>query len=294
LDEAIAAFRRHLLLERHVSPHTARAYTRDARQFYVYAQKELGGDPGPRDLDRLLVRAYLADLHRRGLSPATSARILSSLRGLFRFLGREGLLESNPAAALASPKRERRLPERLSEADVAALLEGPAGTGLVALRDHVALEILYATGMRCAELATLNLGDLDRNNRLCRVLGKGRIERVIPYGRSAAQAIESYLHERSRAHPRDQALLVSSRGSRLGTRGIHRGVIRRVRTLARQLRISPHTLRHSFASHLLERGADLRAIQELLGHASLSTTQKYTHVNTRQILATYRRTHPRA
>jgi len=295
MEEAIALFRQHLLQERHVSPHTARAYTRDAQRFSAYAQSELGGSPRLEDLDRLLVRAYLADLHRRGLRRTTSARILSSLRAFFRFLGREGLIEGNPAAPLISPKRERRLPERLSEAEITGLLERPPdGEGLLPLRDQLILELLYGTGMRCSELAALNLGDIDRPNRLARVLGKGRKERIIPYGRRAARALDAYLPQRSRTGPVEPSLLVNGRGARLSTRGVHRSVVRRVRGLARQARISPHTLRHSFASHLLERGADLRAIQELLGHASLSTTQKYTHVNTRQILETYRRAHPRS
>jgi len=295
MDEAIALFRQHLLQERHVSPNTVRAYTRDAQRFSVYAQNELGGTPGLEDLDRLLVRGYLADLHRRGLRRTTSARMLSSLRAFFRFLGREGLIEGNPAAPLVAPKQERRLPERLSETDIQALLEQPAeGGGLVAVRDQLILELLYGTGLRCGELASLNLGDFDRPNRLLRVLGKGRKERIVPYGRSAARALDSYLPHRSETGTTQTALLVNARGSRLSSRGVHRSVGRRVRSLARQTRISPHTLRHSFASHLLERGADLRAIQELLGHASLSTTQKYTHVNTRQILEIYRRTHPRS
>jgi len=290
---ALTAFLRHLQRERNASAHTLRAYGQDVQQFTVFLQKELGREPRPMDADRWMVRSWLASLHERGHRRSSTARRLASLRTFFRFLCREGVLDANPARALLAPRTERRLPAHLEEREMERLLE-IRGDDLVARRDRLILELLYATGMRCSELVGLDLGDIDRAGRMVRVLGKGRKERLVPFGRPAAAALESYLESRSALPGREPALLLNRRGGRLTDRSVRRSLASRIGSAARQGRVTPHTLRHSFATHLLQRGADLRAIQELLGHASLSTTQRYTHVNARQMLEVYQRTHPRA
>jgi len=289
----LAAFRRHLERERNASPHTVRAYVDDLDQFIHHLRDELGREPRPRDVDHLLIRAFLARLHREGLKKSSAARKLASLRTFFRYLCREGVLAANPARALLSPRQERRIPAHLDEADVVRLLE-VNGDADADVRARAILELLYATGIRCAELVGLDLPEVDLEARFVRVLGKGRKERVVPFGTSAQAALRRYLPVRSKARPRSDALLVNARGGRLTDRSVRSIVQRRVRQVAVAQRISPHGLRHSFATHLLARGADLRSIQELLGHARLSTTQKYTHLDTRHILEIYRKTHPRA
>jgi integrase/recombinase XerC len=243
-------------------------------------------------VDTLLIRGFLAELHRAGLRKSSTARKLASLRTFFRFLCREGALASNPARALASPRLEKRVPLHLQEDQARALLDVPGHT-LAALRARAILELLYGTGVRCAELVGLDLTDIDLDERVIRVLGKGRKERVVPFGRPALEAVRVYLEAREKVG-RSPAFLVNARGLRLTDRFVRMTVARRVRQVALDRRISPHKLRHTFATHLLSRGADLRAIQELLGHSSLSTTQRYTHVNLSHILDIYRKTHPRA
>jgi integrase/recombinase XerC len=293
MQRAVAAFLRHLDRERNASPHTVRAYGEDLKQFRSHLRAALGREARPRDVDHLLIRSFLAHLHERGVKKATAARKLASLRTFFRFLCREGTVERNPARALLSPRTERRIPTHLEEAEVAAFLDMPGGTD-GALRNHAILELLYATGIRCAELVGLDLSEVDLDARLVRVLGKGRKERVVPFGTVARGALVAYLPARARTQPRTDALFVNLRGGRLTDRSIRMIFNRRLRETAITRKMSPHTLRHSFATHLLERGADLRTIQELLGHSSLSTTQRYTHVDARQILQIYRNYHPRA
>jgi len=293
MKQAVTAFLRHLERERNLSPHTLRAYGQDLEQFHGHLRDELGREPVPRDADHLLIRSFLARLHRSGLRKVSAARKLASLRTFFRYLCREAILERNPARALLSPRLERRIPAHLEEREVEALLDVPGATD-AALRARAILELLYATGIRCAELVGLDLSEVDLEARMVRVLGKGRKERVVPFGGRAREALYAYLPARARARPRTEALFVNARGGRLTGRSVRGLVASRVRALALARRISTHGLRHSFATHLLQRGADLRAIQELLGHASLSTTQRYTHVNTQHILAIYRKTHPRA
>jgi integrase/recombinase XerC len=293
MQRAVAAFLRHLDRERNVSPHTVRAYGEDLKQFRSHLRTALGREARPRDVDHLLIRSFLAHLHERGVKKATAARKLASLRTFFRFLCREGTVERNPARALLSPRTERRIPTHLEEAEVATFLDLPGGTD-GALRNRAILELLYATGIRCAELVGLDLSEVDLDARLVRVLGKGRKERVVPFGTVARSALVAYLSARARAQPRTDALFVNLRGGRLTDRSIRMIFNRRLRETAITRKMSPHTLRHSFATHLLERGADLRTIQELLGHSSLSTTQRYTHVDARQILQIYRNYHPRA
>jgi len=293
MQKAVAAFLRHLDLERNASAHTVRAYGEDLEQFRAYAERTLGRAARPAEVDHLLIRGFLAHLHGRGLKKVSAARKLASLRTFFRFLCREGVLDKNPARALLSPRLERRIPTHLDEGEVAALLDVP-GDGDAALRARAVLETLYATGIRCSELVGLDLPDVDLGARMVRVLGKGRKERVVLFGRRAQAALRAYLPARQRARPRSDALFVNLRGGRLTDRSVREIVARRVKSIALTQHTSPHTLRHTFATHLLARGADLRAIQELLGHVSLSTTQRYTHVDLQQILSIYKKSHPRA
>ena len=292
---AVAAFLRHLERERNVSAHTLRAYTSDLEQFADHLRAELGRDPEPREIDHLLIRAFLARLHRGGVKKISAARKLAALRTFFRFLAREGLVVKNPARALLSPRREKRIPHHLEPEEMERLLAyDEDGARPTAVRGRAILELLYATGVRCSELVGLDLEHLDMESRMIRVLGKGQKERIVPFGRFAATALEAYLPVRLSFKPRTGAVFLNARGGRLTDRSVRALVSRRVREIALAKGLTPHGLRHSFATHLLQRGADLRAIQELLGHASLTTTQRYTHVDTRQMLETYRKTHPRA
>jgi integrase/recombinase XerC len=293
MQKAVAAFLRHLDLERNASAHTVRAYGEDLVQFRAYVERTLGRAGRPAEVDHLLIRGFLAHLHGRGLKKVSAARKLASLRTFFRFLCREGVLDKNPARALLSPRLERRIPTHLDEGEVDALLDVP-GDGDPALRARAVLETLYATGIRCSELVGLDLPDVDLGARMVRVLGKGRKERVVLFGRRAQAALRAYLPARQRARPRSDALFLNLRGGRLTDRSVREIVARRVKSIALTQHTSPHTLRHTFATHLLARGADLRAIQELLGHVSLSTTQRYTHVDLQQVLSIYKKSHPRA
>ena len=293
MKRAIAAFLRHLERERNASPHTVKAYREDLEQLRAHLLQELGREPRPAEVDHLLLRAFLARLHREGLAKSSAARKLATLRTFFRFLCREGILARNPARALLSPRMERRIPPHLKEDEVARLLDVP-GEGGRAARNRAILELLYATGIRCAELVGLDLGEVDLEARMVRVLGKGRKERIVPFGSRALEALRAYLPARTRLPPRCEALFLNNNGGRLTDRSIRNIVRDRVRQLALAEGVSPHALRHSFATHLLARGADLRSIQELLGHASLTTTQRYAHLDTHHLLDIYRKTHPRA
>ena len=290
---ATAAFLRHLERERNASPHTIRAYGEDLQQFSAYLRRILGRQPRPEDADQVLIRGFLADLHKRGLKKTSSARKLAGLRTFFRYLCREGRLDRNPARALLSPRLEKRIPSPLEEAQVEALLD-VTGDDPVSLRTRAILELLYATGIRCAELVGMDVGEVDLEARMVRVLGKGRKERIVLFGTRAREALRAWLRARKGLRPKTEAVFINLRGGRLSDRSVRALLSLRVRQVALSRRCSPHTLRHSFATHLLARGADLRAIQELLGHASLSTTQRYTHVDTRQLLEVYKKTHPRA
>ncbi|MEE8218657.1 MAG: tyrosine recombinase XerC [Vicinamibacteria bacterium] len=290
---ATLAFLRHLERERNASRHTIRAYGDDLNQFSDYLEGVLGRAPRPEGVDHVLIRGFLAELHRRGLKKTSSARKLAGLRTFFRFLCREGVLERNPARALQSPRLEKRIPAPLDEAQVEALLDVP-GDDVASVRARALLELLYATGIRCAELVGLDVGEVDLEARMVRVLGKGSKERIVPFGTRARTALRAWLRARLGLRPKTDAVFINLRGGRLSDRSVRALLGRRVRQVSLTRRCSPHTLRHSFATHLLARGADLRAIQELLGHASLSTTQRYTHVDTRQLLEVYKKTHPRA
>ncbi len=299
-------FLEYLRFNRNASPHTARAYASDLRQFVDFARQRLGREPAPSDLDHRLIRTFLADLYAQGRARASSARTLAAIRSFCRYLRREGVLADNPAALVAAPRPERRMPAHLDIADMNVLLAAPDAATSLGRRDRAILELLYASGLRLSELVGLDLDDVNLGGRLVRVRGKGGRERIVPFHQRAADVIRDYLPVRHRlcetagsevdrpaGRGRDP-LFVNYRGGRLSGRSVDRLVRRYVALSSTRLGISPHALRHSFATHLLERGADLRSIQELLGHARVSTTQRYTHVSAAQITSLYRKTHPRA
>ena len=290
MKEAIEQFCRYLETERNASAHTVSAYRSDLEQFAVFLAGQ--GDAAPEGVDHLTLRRYLALLHK-GLAKSSIGRKLSAVRALFRYLLREGRLEKNPAELIGTPKREKRVPFHLNIDQVTELVGAPSGTGVLPLRDRAVLETLYSCGIRVSELTGMNVGDLDLDAGLARVLGKGGKERIVPVGSCAAAALAAYLQERG--GPGGEApLILNARGGRLTRRSVGRIVDAHMLLIASMRKVSPHTLRHSFATHLLEGGADLRAIQELLGHASLSTTQKYTHVSIDRLMEVYDKAHPKA
>ena len=323
----LKAFLQFLAFNRNLSAHTVRAYDSDLTQFLAHAAAGAGvkaRDLAPKQLDRLALRGFLGDLHKQGLARATAARKLAAVRTFLRYLRREGLIDDDPGALVATPKRDIRMPAHLSEDEMSKLMESPAGDTVLPRRDRAILELFYASGLRLSELAGLDLDDVNLGAKMVRVLGKGGKERIVPFNGSAAKAVREYLKDRdtlvqsglatagpgrrsggdprSSGRVRPQAdrgrtrdpLFLNFRGSRLTTRSIDRLVRRYVAASSARSGISPHALRHSFATHLLQRGADLRVIQELLGHARLSTTQRYTHVNAAQLLEVYAKSHPRA
>ena len=291
MEEEITAFTRYLATERNVSPHTLDAYRVDLRQFREFVTKERGADASAAIVDHLLIRRYLALLHK-DCRKSTIGRKLAAIRAFFRYLIREGRSEKNPAELVSTPKKEKRLPFHLNIDEITALVEAPRDGDLSGLRDRAILETLYSCGIRVSELTGLDVGELDLESGLVRVLGKGSKERVVPVGRYAREAMAEYLAARNNPHP-GEPLILNTRGGRLTSRSVARIVDKYILKLATIKKISPHTLRHTFATHLLESGADLRAIQELLGHASLSTTQKYTHVSIDRLMEVYDQAHPR-
>ncbi|HEU5182822.1 MAG TPA: tyrosine recombinase XerC [Candidatus Polarisedimenticolia bacterium] len=299
MERAIRAYLKHLHLDQNSSPETIRAYASDLGEFDAFAGRELGGgDADPRRVDRLLIRGFLGDLHERGIKKSTVARKLAALRSFFRYLKRRGKVKDNPAEAVSTPRQERRLPRQLSVGEMSHLLDMPDGSMPLGARDRAILELLYASGLRVSELTALEFDDLDLGEGMVRVLGKGRKERLVPVGSQAVKAIRGYLKRRAELEPRPgsgkDALFLNFRGTRLNVRSVRRILNHALESAAITRKVSPHTLRHSFATHLLDAGADLRSIQELLGHASLSTTQKYTHVSTERLLKAYGKAHRRA
>lgn len=303
MEGAIRAFVTFLQVEQGASPETIRAYQADLRQFLGFVRTlapASAASPAPEQIDAVTVRRYLGWLDRRGEKKSSLARKLAALRSWFRYLLREGLVRQNPAGTVRTPKLPQYLPRVLSKEDTEALMEGPEGSTVVTQRDRAILETLYSTGARVSELAGLNLEDLTPTEGLVRLRGKGRKERIVPIGAVALDAIRAYreslrktsLRVQHSREPHDP-LFQNGRGGRLTVRSVERVVEKYSRRLVGGS-ISPHALRHSFATHLLDEGADLRAIQEMLGHASLSTTQKYTHVALDRLLDVYDRAHPRA
>ncbi len=306
IDELLTQFLEHLRYERNVSEHTLRNYASDLEQFYDYlaptdAQTGKRQEPGIQQIDHLTIREWLATLHSAQKKKTSVARKLAALRTFFQFLVREGVVELNPAKLVSTPRREKKLPKHLSVEDAIRFIETPDTETDLGRRDRAMLELTYATGVRVSELTKLDLGDIDFKNNLIRVTGKRRKERIVPFGDPAHEALKSYLNVRDRflnstpVSERDEdALFLNYQGTRITTRSVGRMVEKYIRICAGMHDISPHALRHSFATHLLDSGADLRDIQELLGHARLSTTAIYTHVSMEKLIEVYDKAHPKA
>jgi tyrosine recombinase XerC len=322
VNDRLREFLDYLRLNRNASEHTVSAYDSDVSQFLRFAAGHLQkrrSDIAPDDLQLTTIRAFMAELYKHGQSRSSVARKLSALRAFVRFLKREGWIESDPAALAVSPRREVKIPAHLSVDEMSRLLETPDTTEPLGRRDRAILELFYASGLRLSELVALDLEDVNLHGRIVRVMGKGRKERLVPFNGATSDALRQWLPDRlalrsatvtaRRPYPTSRTqsrirnqesrmavepLFVNFRGTRLTGRSVQRLVARYVAGCSTRFGISPHALRHSFATHLLERGADLRAIQELLGHVQLSTTQRYTHVNAAQLLEVYRKAHPRS
>jgi integrase/recombinase XerC len=293
--EQLREFLDYIRLNRNASAHTVAAYESDLSQFIAFAGRERGTRKAlePKHLDLDLIRGFLGELYRQGQARASVARKVSTLRTFVRYLRREGWIESDPAALAVAPKREQKVPAHLSVDEMSRLLDAPDASTPLGRRDRAILELFYASGIRLSELVALDLEDVDLSGRMVRVLGKGRKERIVPFNPKTAAALRAWLRDRVALTAGD-ALFVNARGGRLTGRSVQRLVARYVSSCSTRFGISPHALRHSFATHLLQNGADLRTIQELLGHVQLSTTQRYTHVNVAQLLDVYRKAHPRA
>jgi len=325
--DVVGDFLEHLRLNENASLNTVRAYESDLSQLLVFLASALGrkrSELTPADFDHTHIREFLGELRKRGNTRSSAARKLAAIRAFSRYLRREGILEGDPAALVGTPKREHRLPAHLGEAEMSRLLEMPDTSTPLGRRDRAILELFYASGLRLSELVGLDLDDVNLNGRMVRVLGKGRKERIVPFNHSAESAIRACLSDqrdwgqtpmsgteqrgqtptfgsghrgqtpKSRGRAVRRPLFLNYQGGRLSTRSVDRIVRKYVAACSTRFGISPHALRHSFATHLLERGADLRAIQELLGHARLSTTQRYTHVNAAQLMDAYKKAHPKA
>jgi integrase/recombinase XerC len=299
MEEVLADFLRHLALEKNASAHTVKSYREDLTQALDFFRSRHGGrTPPPAQLTTRLLRGHLAWLHEQGYARSTIARRLAAIRSWCRFLCRQGVLSANPAAGLRGPRQDRKLPHFVSREDMVRLLETPpAGTPL-GLRDRAILETLYSAGLRVGELVGLDLGDVDLAGGLATVRGKGRRERLALLGPPAVEAIGRWLPVREAlAGPRAAslpALFLNKNGTRLSARSVGRLLEKYLAVAGLDPRTSPHTLRHSFATHLLDAGADIRSVQELLGHRSLATTQVYTHVSTQRLRDSYHQAHPRA
>jgi integrase/recombinase XerC len=314
LRDAIRQFLEYLTLNRGASDHTVRGYESDLIQF-LYFLGAFTSTPRhaltPAHVSTDAIRGFLGELHARGNTKASAARRVSALRSFARYLRHEGVRDDDPVALVGTPRREQRIPQVLSMDEMSALLDTPDGSTSLGRRDRAILELFYASGLRLSELVGLDLDDVNLTSRMVRVMGKGRKERLVPFHPTAADAIARWLPDRevlaygalATVAPRPAAgrrrrdgepLFVNFRGTRLSPRSVHRFVVRYVAQCSTRYGISPHALRHAFATHLLERGADLRAIQELLGHSELATTQRYTQVNVQHLLDVYRKSHPKA
>jgi len=297
MDEPIRAFITFLRTEQRASSETVRNYASDLRQLngFLVARRLVSAPVDPASVSSDAVRAYLQWLDQNGGKPASLARKLAAVRSFYRYLTRRGLIGRNPVDGMRTPKQPKFLPRVLTKDDADALMTFPAGATVGSLRDRALLETLYSTGARVSELVALNLEDVHESEGLVRLQGKGRKERIVPIGELALESIRRYRKSLPRlsAPSSSRALFCNQRGGRLTSRSVARIVTKYSSRLAGGA-VSPHTLRHSFATHLLDEGADLRSIQEMLGHASLSTTQRYTHVATDQLMAVYDRAHPRA
>ena len=302
MQKLIDQFLEHLRYERNVSSHTLRNYSSDLEQFTGFLTQDKKREiPEVSQIDHLTIREWLSSLHTAQKRKSSIARKLAALRTFFQFLVREGVLELNPAKLVSTPKLEKKLPKHLSIEEAVRFIESPDQETDLGKRDRAMLELMYATGVRVAELTTLNLSDVDFQNQLIRVTGKRRKQRIVPFGDPAGEAIRDYLTVRDKflfnapiSKRDDEVLFLNYQGTRITTRSVGRMVEKYIRICAGMHNISPHALRHSFATHLLDSGADLRDIQELLGHARLSTTQVYTHVSMEKLIEVYDKAHPKA
>lgn len=298
MHSAIDGFLRYLKLERNASELTLKSYSEDFHSLFDYLRDRCGGETSPAALEIALLRGYVAYLHECGYAKTTIARRLACLRSFLRYCQREGLVSSNPAKALRTPRTGRKLPHFLTTEQIVQLLEAPPANEPEGLRDRAMLETMYSAGLRVAELVGLNVVHWDRDANILRVFGKGKKERIAPVGRHAAKALWNWLEVR---RPKDDAsaseraaLFLNRFGTRLTTRSVGRMLEKYLLLTGLDKHTSPHTLRHTFATHLLDGGADLRAVQEMLGHKSLTTTQIYTHVSTQRLRETYEKSHPHA
>lgn len=298
----IESFVEALSAEKGFSPNTCRAYRNDLEQFLAYLRDsasdlpESGEKVDARNVDDMAIRSYLGFLYKKN-QKSTIARKLSAFRSFFRFLVKRGVISANPAETVLTPKRGRPVPNYLPVDDMFRLLDGMKGKSVVGLRNRAILETLYSTGVRVAELAGMDVGDVDFHGGFVRVIGKGNKERLVPVGKKALSCIRSYVERRGEGMgpriSRTGPLFLNNRGGRLSTRSIARLLDKVVRQLGLMRPTSPHGLRHTFATHMLDAGADLRVVQELLGHASLTTTQRYTHVSIDRLMEVYDKAHPR-
>ena len=304
MKQAMADFEAHLAVERNLSPHTRKNYLVDLKQFRDFLEREdpsgAGGENGISRIDHLVIRSFMGSLYRKKLKKVTIGRKVAALRSFFGYLLREGKISANPADLVQSPRAEKYIPAFLSVDDTMAILSADFGRGFQALRNRAIVELFYSAGIRLGELTGLNLEDVDYGQGLMRIRGKGRKERIVPVGRPALGALREYLEKRAEVCSRcaerggENAVFVGGGGRRLTTRTVQRIVDRAVFMSGINRKISPHALRHSFATHLMDAGADLRSIQELLGHESLSTTQKYTSVSVSRLMEVYDKAHPKA
>jgi integrase/recombinase XerC len=294
MSDKLTKFLDFLKYEKNASPHTVSGYQRDLLQFKNYLKnKKLNWEQA----DNIVIRGFLAILYEKKVKKSTSSRKLAAIRSFYQFCIQKKWMADNPAKIVSTPKQEKTVPSFLTEEEMAEFLDFPPSEKVLDLRDKAMLELLYASGIRVSELIGLNLEDLNFDERLIRVKGKGKKERMIPFGRTAEESLQIYISRRmmiNKGKIDEEALFLNYRGQRLSTRSVERTVNFYIQRSAVRRKISPHSLRHSFASHLLSRGADLRVIQELLGHESLATTQKYTHMDLRHLLEVYKKSHPRS
>ena len=306
MEQLLTQFFDHLRYERNVSEHTLRNYQSDLSQFLDYLAPANGHSgkrnvPDVHEIDHITIREWLSTLHSARKKKSSVARKLSALRTFFQFLVREGVIELNPAKLISTPRLEKKLPQHLSIEEAIKFIETPDTETDLGKRDRAMLELMYATGVRVSELTKMDLSDVDFKNKLIRVTGKRRKERIVPFGDPAREALKSYLGARDRllnnapvSEREPEAAFLNYQGTRITTRSVGRMVEKYIRICAGMHNISPHALRHSFATHLLDSGADLRDIQELLGHARLSSTQIYTHVSMEKLIKVYDKAHPKA
>jgi len=300
MDSLLERYLRYLRAEKNASPHTLRNYCRDIAGFGDFLATKTDASSGGlwRRADRSMIRLYLSELTRKGLSKASIGRALSALRSFYRFMMREGVIQANPFAGVTGPRREKALPRFLDVDAARRLMEAASGDDLISIRDRAILEVLYSTGIRVGELVALDCGDIDLLGEVVRVKGKGRKERLAPLGSFAVRALARYFSARGidplRSSGKGAIAFINREGGRLTDRSVREIVRKYLKKAAIPGRLSPHSLRHSFATHMLEAGADLRAVQELLGHSSLSTTQVYTHVTAERMKKVYEKAHPRA